>query len=191
MPAQLPDVEEEHRLIEACQRGDRGAFEQIYRLYEEKVYSLTYYLCKQHETAKDLTQQAFLKAYTSLDSFNFESRFGTWLYRLTMNLCIDERRKSERMQLLPIEHARSPNFTSTESADADALRNEFSDAVEGAITKLSDTLRSAFVLKYVAGLSYTEISETLGCSVGTVGSRLNSCLKILAQELKHFNDGSS
>jgi RNA polymerase sigma-70 factor (ECF subfamily) len=188
MSAQVTGAEEEKRLIEACQRGERGAFEQIYRQYEEKVYSLTYYLCKQHETAKDLTQQVFLKAFVSLDTFNFQSRFGTWLYRLTTNLCIDERRKQDRIRHVPMENNPAHTLASQDSADAALLQNEFCDAVEQAISKLSDTLRPTFVLKYIADLSYTEISEVLDCSIGTVGSRLNSCLKFMAQELKHFKD---
>jgi RNA polymerase sigma-70 factor (ECF subfamily) len=175
----------EQALIEACKKGDKAAFEKLYHMYKSKVYSLAYHMCGQVETAEDLTQNIFLKAFTRIETYEHRYKFGTWLYRLTINHCIDELRKKNRVQLLPMEenlHA------AKDSADAAMIQKELVTAIRRATMKLSDTLRSAFVLKYVAGLSYAEIASILDCSIGTVSSRLNSSLKLLANELRHFKE---
>jgi len=175
----------EQALIQACKDGDKDAFEQLYHTYKKRVYSLAYHMCGQVETAEDLTQNIFLKAYKSLPAYEHRAKFGTWLYRLTINHCIDELRKKDRVQLMPIAEKQ---YTSHDAADAAAIRKELSTAIQKATLKLSDTLRATFVLKYIAGLSYSEISKILNCSIGTISSRLNSCLKVMASELGHFKE---
>ena len=186
MPDRIQKFENEHDLLEASRQGNRHVFKQIYDIYRERVYSLAYYMCKNIETAEDLTQQIFLKAYLALDSFKGSAQFGTWLFRLAMNTCIDEQRKKRKNEIIPLAKVSPDIFVAKESADDRLQQKEISQAIEKSILNLSDTLRSTFVLRYISELSYSEISETLGCSVGTVSSRLNSCLKILAHELKDF-----
>ena len=188
MSTQIQSIESERKLIEACKRGDHRAFEQIYVKYKEKIYSLCTYMCGDRETAKDLTQQIFLKAYTSLHSFRFGAQFSTWLLRLAMNVCIDHQRKTNRTKLVPIEKIPEANKKMIVSDQETHLNGEMTIAIEKAMTKLSDKLRQVVVLKYIWDLSYTEISKALGCSVGTVGSRLNRSHQFLAQELKHLRN---
>ncbi len=172
-------------LIQACKDGDKDAFEQLYHTYKSRVYSLAYHMCGQVETAEDLTQNIFLKAYKSLHTYQPRAKFGTWLYRLTINHCIDESRKKSRVQLTPIAEEQ---LASHETTDAATMHKELSTAIQKATLKLSDTQRPTFVLKYVAGLSYSEISKVLDCSIGTISSRLHSCLKVMASELGHFKE---
>ena len=186
MSTQIQSIENERKLIEACKRGDHRAFEQIYVKYNERIYSLCYTMSGDRESAKDLTQQIFLKAYTSLHSFRFGSQFSTWLLRLAMNVCIDHKRKKSKTILVPIETIPEANNNVSVSCEDNLLNGEMTEAIEKAMSKLSDKLRQVVVLKYIWDLSYTEIAKALGCSIGTVGSRLNRSHQFLAQELKHL-----
>ncbi len=186
MSTQIQSIENERKLIEACKRGDHHAFEQIYVKYKERIYSLCFYMSGDRETAKDLSQQIFLKAYTSLNSFRFDSQFSTWLLRLAMNICIDHQRKRSRAKLVPMEQIPEANNKMIASGEDNLLNEEMTEAIEKAMTGLSYKLRQVVVLKYIGDLSYTEISKALGCSIGTVGSRLNRSHQFLAQELKHL-----
>jgi len=186
MSTQIQSIDNERELIEACKRGDHRAFEQIYVKYKERIYSLCFYMSGDRETAKDLSQQIFLKAYTSLNSFRFGSQFSTWLLRLAMNICIDHQRKRSRAKLVPIEQIPEANNKMIASGEDNLLNEEMTEAIERAMTKLNHKLRQVVVLKYIGDLSYTEISKALGCSIGTVGSRLNRSHQFLAQELKHL-----
>jgi len=186
MSTQIQSIDNERELIEACKRGDHRAFEQIYVKYKERIYSLCFYMSGDRETAKDLSQQIFLKAYTSLNSFRFDSQFSTWLLRLAMNICIDHQRKRSRAKLVPIEKIPEANNKMIASGEDNLLNEEMTEAIERAMTKLNHKLRQVVVLKYIGDLSYTEISKALGCSIGTVGSRLNRSHQFLAQELKHL-----
>ncbi|MCG8606151.1 sigma-70 family RNA polymerase sigma factor [bacterium] len=188
MPAEVHKFNDERKVIEACVGGDRQAFEQLYTKYKDKVYGVAYYMCGDQETARDLTQQVFLKAFVSLGSFSFNSRFSTWLLRLAINACIDYRRKNRRVTFVAIDHSIPQMKTSSQTTEEDVLKREIAEAVESAIMRMSKKLREVVVLKYVADLSYAEISETLGCSIGTVGSRLNRGHAFLAEKLHHLKD---
>jgi RNA polymerase sigma-70 factor (ECF subfamily) len=188
MPADVHKLDNERRVIEACVGGDRQAFEQLYTKYKDKVYGLAYYMCGDQETARDLTQQVFLKAFVSLGSFSFNSQFSTWLLRLAINACIDHRRKNRRATFVGIDHSIPQMKTSPHSTAEAVMKRETAEAVECAIKSMSKKLREVVVLKYVADLSYAEISETLGCSIGTVGSRLNRGHAFLAEKLNHLKD---
>lgn len=188
MPAEIQSARSDRQLIEACKRGDTHSFRPIYNKYKEKVYSIAYYISGDKEVAKDLAQQIFVKAFTGLHTFRFRSQFSTWLIRLATNVCIDHKRKESRAKMVPIESSPIKNQTSGISADAGLLQAELSGALNKAIVKMSDKLRTVIVLKYVADLSYAEISETLECSIGTVSSRLNRGHRFLARELEHFRE---
>ena len=92
--------EDERELIDACKRGDSSAFNQIYEIYKDKVHSLGYYMTGEKEAAKDVTQQVFLKVFTSIITFQYKASFSSWLYRLSMNVCRDYQRSTRRMKLL-------------------------------------------------------------------------------------------
>jgi RNA polymerase sigma-70 factor (ECF subfamily) len=143
-----------------------------------------------------VTQQVFLKLFTRIGGFRHESNFKTWLYRLVANECMDEFRKSRR--LIPLDFFRP---ASGEERDEDRgaveikdwrqeplqeerlARLEVSEAVIAALAQLKPKLRMAIVLKYFEDLSYEQMAETLGCSMGTVASRLNRGHKELARRL--------
>src|SRR6185436_10003103 len=85
------------QVIDACRNGDREAFRVLFETYKDKVYSIAFYSLGDHSIADDVTQQIFLKLFTAVRQFRGDSEFTTWLYRLVVNACIDERRKQRRL----------------------------------------------------------------------------------------------
>lgn len=174
------------RLIESCQRGDREAFRALFEAYKDRVYTVALYFFGGDEAqAVDITQQVFLKLFTRITQFRGESEFTTWLYRLTTNACLDERRRSRRLEQFG-ETASRPPTCAVGVAEERLMRREISGEVREAIAALKPKLRVAILLKYFDELSYAEIAEALGCSPGTVASRLNRSHKILARRLRHL-----
>ena len=189
----------EGRLIEACQRGDREAFRELFEAHKDRVWTVALRFTGDESAARDVTQQVFLKLFTSIAGFRQESNFKTWLYRLVANECMDEFRK--RRRLVPLDFFRSasgderdedcgaiePKDWRQEPLQEERLaRLEVSEAVLAALAQLKPKLRMAIVLKYFEDLSYEQMAEALGCSAGTVASRLNRGHKALAQKLAHL-----
>lgn len=172
------------RVIEACQRGDREAFRELFEAYKDKVFSIAVYsMGGDQAAASDVSQQIFLKLINSIRQFRGDSAFTTWLYRLVVNACIDEQRKRGRLLQLadaPIE------TTERRQQERHFARLEVSEQVQTAINELTPKLRMPILLKYGEGLSYEEIAEVLECSMGTVSSRLNRGHQSLAKKLSHL-----
>jgi RNA polymerase sigma-70 factor (ECF subfamily) len=174
-------------IIEACQRGERDAFQLLFEGYKDRVYSVAlYFFGGDAATASDITQQVFLKLFTKIGHFRHDAEFTTWLYRLATNACIDEQRR--RRRFIPFGDAeemqqRRPAGTTQEERLA---LDETADNVKEAISTLRPKLRITILLKYFEELSYEEIAAVLNCSKGTVASRLNRGHKILAERLGHL-----
>src|SRR5216684_1663409 len=172
-------------VIHACQKGDREAFRLLFEAYKDRVFSIACYSLGNEAAADDVTQQIFVKLFTRIGQFRGDSEFTTWLYRLVINSCLDERRKQRRF--LPVEEVapmsravyRKPPETRYE-------RREIADTVKEAIGGLKPKMRLPIMLKYIEGFSYEEIAKVLGCSKGTVASRLNRAHKTLAKKLSHL-----
>jgi RNA polymerase sigma-70 factor, ECF subfamily len=177
-------------LIDACRTGDRAAFQALFEAYKDKVYSIAYHFCGNPDTASDVTQQAFLKILTGIDSFRRESELSTWIYRIVANACVDEHRS--RRRFIPLGDGLDLRTLAAKgSPDKGYYRRQLSAAVSQAVAGLKPKLRMPVVLKYVEGLSYQEIAQVLGCSMGTVASRLNRGHKILASKLAHLKGASN
>ena len=179
-----PIVDE--RVIEACQAGDREAFRLLFETYKDRVFSIAVYSFGGDETAAgDVSQQVFLKLMTNIGQFRGDSAFTTWLYRLVVNACIDEQRK--RRRFLPFgESTPVSRIEERRPQEKRYARVEIADSVQAAIKQLRPKLRMAILLKYVEDLSYEEIANVLGCSKGTVASRLNRGHQALARKLVHL-----
>ena len=176
------------RIIEACQQGDRAAFQLLFETYKDKVFSIAVYSNGgDRALADDITQQTFLKLFTAIRQFRGESEFTTWLYRLVVNACLDERRRSRR--LLPWgETVAMRKAGERKPQEKQYARREVSEAVQAAIGELKPKFRLPILLKYIEGLSYEEIASVMGCSKGTVASRLNRGHSQLAKRLSHLNN---
>jgi len=175
-------------LIEACRRGDRDAFRTLFETYKDKVFSIALYsTAGDRAFAEDITQQTFLKLFTAIQQFRGESEFTTWLYRLVVNACTDEQRKRKR--LLPMEAITLPVRVADKTLqESQFVRNEVAGVVRLAIQELKPKFRLPILLKYIEGLSYEEIAEVMGCSKGTVASRLNRGHAQLAKRLAHMSE---
>lgn len=189
----------ERRLIEACQRGDREAFRELFEAHKDRVWTVALRFTGDESAARDVAQQVFLKLFTSIAGFRHESNFKTWLYRMVANECMDEFRK--RRRLIPLDFFRPASGAERDEdsggVEMDDWRQEplqeerlaqleVSEAVLAALTQLKPKLRMAIVLKYFEDLSYEQMAEALGCSMGTVASRLNRGHKELARRLAHL-----
>jgi RNA polymerase sigma-70 factor, ECF subfamily len=180
--AVMDEREKEAGMIEACKQGDRAAFHLLFEAHKDKVYSIALHYSNDEAMARDVTQQVFLKLFTTISQFRKDAEFTTWLYRIVANTCIDEHRKRKRfVQFSP--EIEVNNMSAKGSQEEAYQRKQMAESVRGAIAELTPKLRLPVLLKYVEGLSYEEIAETLGCSIGTVSSRLNRGHKMLAHKL--------
>ena len=176
------------QVIEACQQGDRDAFQCLFEAYKDKVFSIAVYSSSGDRTvAEDVTQQIFLKLFTAIRQFRGDSEFTTWLYRLVVNACLDERRRRKRLLPWDTTTVAMKNPSQKKPQERHYARLEVSEAVQAAIGELKPKFRLPILLKYIEGLSYEEIASVMGCSKGTVASRLNRGHSQLAKRLSHLN----
>jgi RNA polymerase sigma-70 factor (ECF subfamily) len=174
----------ERELVAACQRGESEAFRELFETYKDKVYSIALRYSGEPAVAMDIAQDLFLKLFSSIRDFRGDSSFETWVYRLVVNSCLDHKRKHWR--LIPMAEGVLSALRSPGDSLAEMLRSEFSAGIRAAVDRLAPDLRIAIILRYTEGLSYAEISEVLGCSPGTVASRLNRAHKALERRLSHL-----
>lgn len=200
----MNEIRNEGLLIEACQQGDREAFRQLFELHKDRVWSVALHFIGEESAARDITQQVFLKLFTVIGQFRNDASFSTWLYRMVANACLDEQRRRRRFPSFDffggndistetdkMERQLAGHFDQglrqMEQEDQHA-RLEISAAVKTAVKELKPKLRIAILLKYFEGLSYEEMARALGCSPGTVASRLNRGHKELARKLAHLRN---
>src|SRR6266540_3319838 len=162
----------ERELVEACQRGERDAFRALFDKHKDKVYSIALRYAGDTTVAMDIAQDTFLKLFSSIRSFRHNSSFESWLYRLVVNSCFDQKRRTRRLMPL-VDELLDVLQAPGESVLDEVLRSELSSRVRSAVGSLPPDQRMVIVLRYTQGLSYEEIAGILGCSAGTIASRLN------------------
>ena len=189
----------EGELVSRARAGDAAAFEQLMLASQDRVYTLCLRMTGNREDALDLAQEAFLNAWRGLPSFQGNSSFSTWVYRLASNACIDFLRKRKRRQehesaaSLDDEEAPLPEPADPGATPEEALeRAELRRAVERGLQALPEHHRQVLVMRELSGLSYQEIGETLGLDLGTVKSRIaraRLALKNFLTEEGNFSPG--
>ena len=176
---------DESEVIEACRQGDQEAFAVLFEAHRDKVFSIALRFSGDRAAAMDIAQEAFLKLLAHIKDFRQDARFDTWLYRVVVNACLDHQRR--RRRLLPvIEDLLDSIRPSKDNALTNLLQAEAADYVRRTVARLAPEYRVVVVLRYTEGLSYEEIAEILGCSKGTVASRLSRAHKILERRLGKF-----
>ncbi len=174
----------DRELVEGCRRGEREAFRVLFETYKDKIYSIALRFSGDQTLAMDIAQDTFLKLYSSIADFRGDSQFSTWVYRLVVNSCLDHKRRSWRM--IPI----ADELLAVMRAPGDVLnaviRTEMSGRVQRAVERLPEEQRIVVVLRYTEGLAYEQIAEVIGCSTGTVASRLNRAHRALERRLANL-----
>ena len=187
-------------LVKRAQKGDMDAFETLVTKYEKKVFSISFRMLSDREEAMDASQEVFIKVFKALSGFKSESKFSTWLYRITTNVCLDLLRKRKdnsaisfdaevetedgEMRLDPVD--RTPGVEET------IEREELKRLVSEAVMKLPEIHRTMIILRDFNDLSYSEIASAIDCPEGTIKSRISRARKALkdlmlgSRELKGY-----
>lgn len=185
-----PDVE----LVARATTGEYAAYEELIRRYQRKIYALVYNMTSNKEDAEDMVQDVFVKAYTALPQFKGDSSFYTWIYRIAVNRTINflkKRKRNPDVSLDDLDQAveRDPAYVelrARESPVRDATLSELQAKLNAALLTLSDKHRTVVVMHDIQGVPHDEIARVLGCSEGTVRSRLFYARQQLQQELAEF-----
>jgi RNA polymerase sigma-70 factor (ECF subfamily) len=179
---------EETEMISRCQQGDQEALKKIFDKYHKKVYRIAYGVVRQREEALDVVQEVFIKLFRSIQNFKGRSHFYTYLYRMVMNTAIDHKRKAGKqfMPSLDEEGSFQPSDDAEKGPEKILLQKELEEKVKLAMDKLPAEQKAALIFRDVEGLSYQEMAESMGCSIGTVMSRLHYGRKRMQESLKDY-----
>jgi RNA polymerase sigma-70 factor (ECF subfamily) len=174
-------------------KGDHNAFGEIVELYKDKVYQICFRMLGNRQEAEDLAQEAFVRAFVNIRSFNIEMKFSTWLYRIATNLCIDRLRKKKPDYYLDAEVTGTEGLNMYSQIASDMAMPEeevesleLQETIQMEIMKLPEKYRSVIILKYIEELSLKEISEILDLPVGTVKTRIHRGREALRKQLRHL-----
>ena len=191
---------DDHDLVLAARRGDRDAFRTLFERYHRRAYALALGVLRHADDALDVVQDAFVKAHKYLDKFEGNSSFYTWLYRIVMNLAIDHLRKHRRVKPVEFDEARLeedrtddtllPRILGGNPGRA-LLDKEIRKRIDAALDELSDNHRAVLVMRELEGLSYEEMAQAMGCSKGTIMSRLFHARRNMQKRLLDLLDNPS
>ncbi len=171
----------EHELVNRLRAGDRGAARALYDTHAPRVFRVINRLCRDEEHARELTQDAFVRAFGALERFRGESAFGTWLFRIAVTVTLNALRKKRR------EDIRRVPFEETMPAREPALSDpDLRESLTRAIDELSEAQRTVFVLHALEGYTHVEIGELLGISQNTSKGRLFDARAALRRKLAQF-----
>jgi RNA polymerase sigma-70 factor (ECF subfamily) len=189
--------DESSQLVERLRAGEPAAFREMVEQYQRDVYALAYDLCGNHHDAEDLSQETFIKAFRAIGSFRADAKLGSWLYRITMNAHIDNKRRKP-VQLVSIDahdadteqpaHERMVELAVEARPDRSAGSARFQSDVEKALDALSTQERSVFVLRHYHDMKIGEISSSLSIAEGTVKSLLFRSMRKLRDRLSQYRD---
>ncbi|MBI1849884.1 MAG: sigma-70 family RNA polymerase sigma factor [Planctomycetes bacterium] len=176
-------------LVREVREGSEAAFRALVERYQDRIVSLVYRFLGDHDESEDVAQEIFLKVFRKLDSFQFESSFYTWLYRIAINAAQDRVKRRRRQRTSSLDDL-PPVFASTASdagpTDRVVLTDEIGAAVREKVDELPPKYKAVIVLREFEGHTYEEISEILRCSIGTVESRLFRARQRLMRKLQRF-----
>ena len=178
----------DEELVARSVGGDLDSFNQLVRRWERPIYALAYRVIGREEEARDVCQEAFLRAFRSLGGFKGHAKFSSWLYRITLNLCRDWIRRERRAPFVPtpegVDLVELAGEQGAESIEDVVTRNDLGRRVGRAMKKLPEEQRTAIILKEYQGLTFQEIADLLNCPVSTIKTRLYQGLHVLRRELE-------
>jgi len=194
-PDRQSEADADMTVVRRVQAGDVAAFDQLVLKYRERVFGVVYHLTSNREDAADLTQDAMIKAFQSINRFQGQSSFFTWLYRIAVNSTLTHLRKHRLRTFFSFEKIDPEDRISAEviaaltdatGADRETFARELQEKLNEAMQKLSIKHRTVITLFEIDGLSHQEIAEVMECSVGTVRSRLHYAKQLLQSELQPY-----
>ena len=179
MSGQNYSADADESLVQAARRGELGAFEELVFRHRDPIYARAFSMTRNEPDAIDLSQEAWIKGWQRLGQFQGDASFTTWMTRIVINLCLDHLRKQKRQHAESIEEMdeesggverQMPVVTVNPTAGLE--RAELRKKIDGALGQLSPEHRAVLVLHEFEDMEYKEIAQTIGCSIGTVMSRL-------------------
>jgi len=194
-PERQQEADTDLDVVRRVQAGDVAAFDQLVVKYRERVFGVVYNMTSNREDTADLTQDAFIKAFQSINRFQGQSSFFTWLYRIAINSTLTHLRKNRLRTFFSLEKVNENDQHSAEVVAAltdntgierDTFVKELQEKLNEAMQKLSIQPRTVVTLFEIDGLSHQEIAEIMNCSVGTVRSRLHYAKHLLQSELQLY-----
>jgi RNA polymerase sigma-70 factor (ECF subfamily) len=183
---------EDHEIIQQALQGDDLAFKRLMGKYHDAIFNFIHRMIRDREQVEDLTQEAFIKAFSSLKSFNEEYAFSTWLYKIATNNCIDFIRK-RKLQMYSIDkpiEAKDSDYTfelpdETYQADKEIISGQRALLLRNAIEQLPEKYRRVIVLRHTEEKSYEEIAQALDLPIGTVKAHIFRARELLYKQLRH------
>ncbi|HEY6953031.1 MAG TPA: sigma-70 family RNA polymerase sigma factor [Bacteroidota bacterium] len=183
---------EDFRLVNAFKAGDRRAFEELVRKYQRQVANIVYLTLGSREDVQDIAQEVFIRVYRSIDKFEFDASFFSWIYRITVNLCIDELRRRKIKRALSLDFLTEGTLEKEKKSKTQVLASdgvlddEKREIILAALQKMSHEHRQVMILREYEELSYAEIASYLGISVQAVKSRIFRAREDLRALLKDY-----
>lgn len=166
----------EEKLIQRAAKGDAAAFNELLGQHERRMYAVCLRMCGNREDAQDCLQEAMLRVYRAISGFKGQSSFSTWVYRVTMNACLDELRRKKNKPSASLDGLLDAGWSPADESDTPekhAMNSERRKLIRQTISELPEDMRSAVVLRDIQGFSYDEIARMLDISVGTIKSRIS------------------
>ncbi len=189
---------EDDALVEKCKSGDRAAFQLLFQKYHRRAYAVAFGVVKRPEDALDIVQDAFIKVHKHIGTFQGTSSFYTWLYRIVMNLSIDQVRRKRKVtefdeHLLQKDDAAGDGAlvprVEDENPGRTVVRRELSGKIQAALETLPEYHRAVIVLREIEGMSYEEMAQVLDVPKGTIMSRLFHARRKMQEQLAPYLDG--
>lgn len=193
-PERQLEADADYVIVQKVQGGDTAAFDQLIRKYRDRVFGVVYNMTSNREDTADLTQDAFIKAFQSINRFNGQSSFFTWLYKIAVYTTITHLRRNRLRSFFSLEKLHEEDagskilsqLTDKSTADRDTYLHELQEKLNEAMQKLSIKHRTVITLFEIDGLSHTEIAQVMDCTEGTVRSRLHYAKQFLQGELSQY-----
>ncbi|HEY4247187.1 MAG TPA: sigma-70 family RNA polymerase sigma factor [Lacunisphaera sp.] len=193
-PERQQEADADFTVVKLVQAGDVAAFDKLILKYRERLFGVVYNLTANREDAADLAQDAFIKAFQSINRFQGNCSFFTWLYKIALNTTLSHLRKNRLRTFFSLEKLNEAGadghvleqLTERKGADRDTYLKELQEKLNEAMQKLSIRHRTVITLFEIDGLGHQEIAEIMNCSVGTVRSRLHYAKQLLQSELQPY-----
>jgi RNA polymerase sigma-70 factor (ECF subfamily) len=193
-PERQQEADSDWMIVQRVQAGDVASFDELILKYRERVYAMIYNMTSNREDAADLTQDSFIKAFQSINRFQGQSSFFTWLYRIAVNSSLTHIRKNKLRTFFSFDKVHEDAGVSEvinrlidkKDVERDVFVHELQEKLNEALQKLSIPHRTVVTLFEIDGLSHEEIAEVMNCSVGTVRSRLHYAKQLLQVELQSY-----